>query len=126
MKKTFDYIATQTFESELEIDDIGNCVIKASAFDSSYYLWVKTELGFTRILQIGPLLFKRDEEFERVRNFDISYSKIEYSEYQITRVIKQFLNNYKLNIINAIEISDNEFIDETNLNIYDFMKSYDA
>ena len=77
-------------------------------------------------MQIGPLLFKRDEEFERVRNFDISYSKIEYSEYQITRVIKQFLNNYKLNIINAIEISDNEFIDETNLNIYDFMKSYDA
>lgn len=96
---TFEYIQKVTVEGELEVDNIGDCVISAvDVLTYSYYLIIKTVLGFTEIIEYGPIL----EGIEQLpSSYSVRYDRIEYNQGKIERVIDRFLNNPKRGIVQA-------------------------
>lgn len=121
MEKTFDYIQTKIFEEDIHIKDIGNCIIEGvTEFGLTVYLWIKTDDGFSKILQIGPCAKDKDIMYFQ-KSFSISYSRISYKENALIKIIDTFLN--KSNIIQAQEISEELIVKTCNIDILKFMES---
>jgi len=57
-----------------------------------WYLIIRTSLGQSTIIQIGPLTADVDV---LPRYFDYNYQRIEYKEVKLFNTIDQFLNNPK-------------------------------
>lgn len=96
---TFDYLERVVVEGQLEVEDIGQCAIQANSdLGEEYYLIIKTELGWTEILDYGP--FVPDIELLPY-NYTIKYSRIEYNQSKIERAIDKFLNDPKRCITQA-------------------------
>ena len=52
---TFDYMERVVVDGQLEVEDIGQCVIQANNdIGEEFYLIIKTDLGWTEILEYGP------------------------------------------------------------------------
>lgn len=103
---TFDYLERVVVEGQLDVDNIGDCVIQANTdLGEEYYLIVKTELGWTEILDYGPVT--PDLELLPI-NYNIKYSRIEYNQSKIERIIDKFLNDAKRCITQAkvVELED--------------------
>lgn len=71
----------------IEIEDIGNCIIKGFTDDGDYYyLLVRTILGITRIFQIGPLQ-------DGVNTICYCYfQQIDYDDRKIDKIIDKFVD----------------------------------
>lgn len=96
---TFEYLQRIVVEGELEVDDIGQCVIQANTdLAEEYYLIVKTELGWTEIIEYGPCV--PDLPLLQM-NYQIKYSRFEYNQSKIERYIDKFLNDAKRGITQA-------------------------
>lgn len=96
---TFEYLQRIVVEGELEVDDIGQCVIQANTdLAEEYYLIVKTELGWTEIIEYGPCV--PDLPLLQM-NYQIKYSRFEYNQGKIERSIDKFLNDAKRGITQA-------------------------
>ena len=113
---TFEYLQRVTVEGELVVDNIGDCVIEANNdFGELFYLIIRTELGWTEILEYGPcvpdLLLLHAE-------YQIKYNRFEFSEYKIQKRIDKFLNDGKRSITQA-KITDLEAIREDLVNPID-------
>ena len=103
---TFDYLQRVVIDGQLEVADIGQCVIQANNdLSEEYYLIIKTELGWTEILEYGPCL--PDIELLQV-NYQIKYSRFEYNQTKIERTIDKFLNDPKRSITQAqiVDLTD--------------------
>lgn len=121
MEKTFNYIQTKTFLEDIHIQDIGSCIIEGiTEFNSSIYLWIKTDFGMSRIFQIGP--FPQNKELNYLqKSFSFSYSKIAYKESALIKIIDNFLN--KLNIIQAQEIEEKTLREKCEIDFFKFMEN---
>lgn len=121
MEKTFEYMATQSFLADIHIDNIGNTIIQANDdWGRFFYLWVKTDDGFTKILELGPYCTDPDLQ-EFVKKFNFNYERFDYSESKIIKRVTGFLNSYN-SITQAIEISEEELREKCKLDIFCFMK----
>ena len=99
MSRNFEYFYTQTAMGELEIEDIGNCVIEAvNDTGCFYYLCVQTTLGWTKITEYGPAT---PDFFELPKSVTCTFNRIEYDERKISNTVNLFLNNSKRNITQA-------------------------
>ena len=108
---TFDYLQRVVIDGQLEVEDIGQCIIQANNdLAEEFYLIIKTELGWTEILEYGPCV--PDLPLLQV-NYNIKYSRIEYNQGKIERAIDKFLNDPKRGITQAklVELEDiHEFL----------------
>ena len=54
---TFEYMQRVVVEANLEVDNVGDCVLQANNdFGNEYYLLIKTELGWSEVLEYGPCI----------------------------------------------------------------------
>lgn len=96
---TFDYLQRIVVDGQLDVDNIGDCVIQANNdFAEEYYLIVRTILGWVEVLEYGPCL---PELQELQHNYTIKYSKFEYNQSRIEKTIDKFLNDAKRSITQA-------------------------
>lgn len=103
---TFEYLQRVVVDGELDVENIGQCVIQANNdLGEEFYLIIKTVMGWSEILEYGPCL--PDMELLSA-NYNISYSRIEYNQGKLERVIDKFLNNPKRMITQAkvVDIQD--------------------
>lgn len=126
MEENFEYCLTKRFENDITISDIGNCVIRANPDVPKFtYLWIKTELGSTRILQVGPVLLDDALQFDQLTycrdSFGCTFNSLGYDERKIGKIIDTFLN--KNGFTQAIEMTEEQFREEVpNIDVFKFME----
>ena len=122
MEKSFEYLAVISKLGNIDVKDIGNCIIKANT-DSAiyYYLWIRTsDLGITRVCEFGPCI---DAGQYLIKTFGFKYNKFNFTEAKCTTAIQKFLNNINYNITQATEITKEQLLDECdNIDIFKFME----
>lgn len=96
---TFEYLQRVVVDAELNVDDIGQCVILGrNDMGEESYLIIRTEMGWTEQISIGPVC--PDIEILPF-NVAILYSRFEYNQGKIERAIDKFLNDPKKMISQA-------------------------
>ena len=126
MEGRFEYFTTKRYESELHVSDIGNCVIKANPDKPLFtYLWIKTDLGRTQVLRIGPVILNDALQFDQSTyyrdSFSCSYNTLDYDDYKVEKVIDTFLN--KSGFTQAIEMTEEQFKEEVpGIDMFKFME----
>ena len=87
MKNEFSYMRQVSYMDSISVENVGNCVLEAYNDDGDKYLLViRTALGISRILQIGPISTTVNTNcFE-------SFIQIDYDENKISKIIDKFLN----------------------------------
>lgn len=93
----------KTYAQTIEVEDIGNCAIRATsgAFED-YYIVIQTVMGKTSILAFGPILA---DVAVLQEDFNLSFKKIDYKEKNITNEINKFINDMRKGIKQADIIS---------------------
>lgn len=107
MKASINYLKTEQFEESIDLEDIGNCSLKA--YDSlarEYYFNINSSLGDVTVKKFGPLQ-ENDNEIKTYFN----YSKFThfYDEKKIYKDIYAFINSN--DICQVEEISKDEFFE---------------
>lgn len=99
----FDYLERVVVEGQLEVDNIGECVIRANNdLAEDYYLIIRTELGYTEVLEYGPCV----PDLELLpASYQIHYNRFDYNSAKIERIIDKFLNDSKRMITQAEVVS---------------------
>lgn len=86
----FNYFQTITTNAELDIEDIGNCAIKTFTDDGiERCLIIRTDLGQTRVLTLGPKLVDSNEPENK---YSIIYDKFSFNAVKIKNIINSFIN----------------------------------
>lgn len=100
---TFNYLQRVVVDGELTIDNIGQCcVLGRNDFGEEHYLVVRTEQGFTDVIQYGPVV----PDFDLLPyNVSMTYQRFEFNQGKIERIIDRFLNDPKRGISQAEESS---------------------
>lgn len=95
---------------ELEIEDIGNCYIKAvDVRGIAFYFCAITKYGLTKILIIGPLSLDNNELLTKVT---YRYEKLDFNRTKIAEKLDKMLNAQpKFELSQAMEISKEEFLE---------------
>lgn len=107
---TFDYLERVVVDGELEVNNIGDCIIQGqNDFAEKWYLIIKTELGWTDIMDYGPII--PDVELLSP-NFKILYNRIEYNQGKLEKTIDKFLNDPKRGITQAQVVNFEDIQDE--------------
>ena len=103
---TFEYMATQTYLDSIDIDDLGNvCLNALNDNGDEYYLIVTTNLGWVEVIEYGPCTV----DFNTISSyFNFNFTKFEYSDSKISKIIEKFINNDKRNIT-QVYFSDRQF-----------------
>lgn len=130
----YGYNGTSQYSDYLELEDNMNFAIEAYDADYlSYYLIVYTKLGFTTILEYGPLSQEDDIVPEEST---IKYTKIESDEKKVDDAIRKFLSSkktlksHKKNPFDTskynkiVEVNEISVSDALNygINLFDFMR----
>lgn len=96
---TFDYLERVVVEAQLNVDDIGQCVILGrNDIGEEHYLIIRTEMGFTEQILVGPVCPDIDI---LPFNVSINYTRYEFNQGKIERTIDKFLNDPKKVITQA-------------------------
>lgn len=120
MEKTFEYLETKVFVEQLNLKDIGNCIIEGKTeFSTFYYLTIQTELGFTRVCEFGPCTDCLQYD---VKCFNFKHYKMDYSDNKCASAIGKFLNNPSYTIVEAKEINFEDLTKNCDINILGFVK----
>ena len=117
--RNFEYFFTRIATGELEVEDIGNCIIEAGDdFGQLYFLKIDTNLGWSRIFEYGPCT----PDFQELpKSVICTFDREEFNEIKLHNRIKQFLNAPKRNITQA-RIIDNETLFDSLKDIIEYMK----
>ena len=84
-----NYLYKSEHQDSLEINNIGQCYIEAfTDIGDKYYLSIQTELGFTNVLEFGPI----SELMYRSKIFYINSTEFEFNQGKIAKRIDKFLN----------------------------------
>lgn len=111
MRKNFEYLYTVRAEDSIEIEDIGNCCIKV--FNDIGYYWyliIETSLGDSYIKIFGP--FNTDIKNYFIHGFNFNFSKIDYTERKLEKIIDNFINDPKKMVSQVVEITSEEAYNE--------------
>lgn len=115
----FKYFYITEASDAIDIENLGNCFIEAyNDFGARFYLWIQTDLGFTKILEAGPYA----EVNIPTKTANISYTQIEYSDSKITKRIETFLNSPKYMIRQAINKQDEYTLEEKISKLYNIVE----
>lgn len=96
---TFEYLQRVVVDAELNVDDIGQCVILGrNDIGEENYLIIRTEMGWTEQITVGPVTPDIDI---LPFNVGIYYTRFEFNQGKIERAIDKFLNDPKKMISQA-------------------------
>lgn len=96
---TFDYLERVVVEGQLDVENIGDCVLLGrNDLGEEFYLVIKTELGWTEVVDYGPCT---PDLNMLPLNYNIKYSRFEYNQSKLERLIDKFLNDPKKFITQA-------------------------
>lgn len=106
---TFDYMERVVVEGQLDVENIGECIIQANNdFGEIFLLMIRTELGWTQVIDYGPLV----PDIELLSpNFKILYNRFEFNQQKIEKLIDRFLNDPKKEITQARVVDVTEITD---------------
>ena len=105
--KEFEYFKEIKSNDSLTIDNLGNCCIKAFNDNGNvYYLQITTSLGFSTILEYGPL---NAETLDFNQTYMCSYKVVEFSEKVLSKIVDNFLNDKYRKITQAFKCESEEF-----------------
>ena len=108
---TFDYLRITQAMDFINIPDIGNtCICACSDNGLEWYLIIKTEEGWTTVVEFGPLFCGESV----ITYFNFNTYQREYSDKKNSKVINDFINNAKREITQVLEIDKEEAIDKFN------------
>lgn len=100
----FEYLAVVTVGAQLEVSDIGECAILArDDRGAEYYLIVTTKLGLTEIIEYGPCV---PDVKLLPKSVVYKYTRINFSEYRIEKIIDKFLNSNGITYAELSTIED--------------------
>lgn len=109
----FDYMQRVVIDGQLTVDNVGECIIQATNdIGEQWFLFIKTELGWSEIIDYGPHL----PDFDMLSpNFQIKYSRVEYNQGRLEKYIDRFLNEPKriitqAKVVTFDELEDIEFV----------------
>ena len=120
MEKTFEYLPTQVFVEQINIKNVGNCIIEGrTENDTFFYLAIFTELGVSRVCEFGPCVDCLQYE---VKGFNFRYYKTDYSDSKCVSAISKFLQSNSYNIKEAKEITFEELQKYCIIDIMRFIK----
>lgn len=103
----FEYAVQKTFMQAIDIVDIGNFGIRCSNNEGcEYYLLAKTVMGKTSIISFGPTI---PDIPVLIDKFNVSFTKIDYKESKIIKIVQTFINDPNKEVSNVEEIVDVEF-----------------
>ena len=89
----FEYLKTTQYQDSIDIESIGNCCLQTINDEAdSWVLLITTELGYTTVIQAGPINLDFDEVSQNVYILKQSF---EYNEKRIYKLISEFINNPK-------------------------------
>lgn len=97
-----DYDLEKQYRQSIDIVDIGNVCLRCTN-DSleDYYIIIKTVMGTTGILKIGPLM---PDTIILLDGYTIEFKKIDFKEKTICKEINLFINDTKKGIKEIIEV----------------------
>lgn len=120
MKASIEYLPQETFQSSVEIEDIGNvALVMYNDMGYEWYLLTTTSLGWTKFYTFGPLLPNVDKLV--IKSFYFSYCEVEYRESRLINMIERFVQDPKKFISQVFEIPKEDVLTRfNNLNIGDY------
>ena len=87
----FSYYQTTVINAELEVEDVGNCAIKAyNDLGVEYILVIDTSMGWSRVFQMNNIRLDFDLLLPKTTQ---TYDKIPYDDRKLRKVISSFLNS---------------------------------
>ena len=106
----FDYLRTIQSNAVINIEDIGNCALKAfNDVGMEYILIIETSLGNTRVFTFGPVI----PDMETLpQSVSMSMTHMDYSQPKIAKTIRTFLNDVYHNITQVLEVDKEEALEE--------------
>lgn len=112
MQECFEYDFQFTVNSTLDVEEIGQCYLEASTDAGNfYYACVKTVMGRSVLLEFGPVCEVPPATWMD-SFFTFNRSNIAFDERKISRFIDKFLNNTRLAITQAQEITEEVFLEK--------------
>ena len=115
MQQTYEYMRVISSLDTIEVPDIGNCILQeCNDLGLIWYLYIKTSLGRSTIIEIGPF---NDKDIYEGR-FIIKKKTIEFKERIIDSTLRKFIEDPKRDItqIQLIAIDEFEKIKQDALN----------
>ena len=104
-----NYFYKSENQESLEINNIGQCYIEAfTDIGDRYYLSIQTELGFTNVLEFGPI----SELMYKSKIFYINSIEFEFSQSKIAKRIDKFLNTTAGGMITQATLIEKETLVE--------------
>lgn len=96
---TFEYLQRVIVDGQLEVEDIGNCVIRGrSDLGEEHYLIVRTNMGEAEVIDYGPV----DPTIDLLPfGVTLHYNRFEYNQNKLYKTITKFLNDPKRLITQA-------------------------
>ena len=102
-----EYFYQEMPTDSIELESAGNTYLQANNDSGDeWYLGIKTDLGWTTVKQYGPLTIDMDNIGY---SFNYNYSKFEYNEKKLYKIIYDFLNDKRRLITQAQEIDADTF-----------------
>lgn len=102
----FEYSVQRTFNESIDVPDIGNMALRCTSRNVyDFFIITKTVMGKTNILKFGPVCSDLEALME---DFSVVYKKIDYKESSIFKEVDRFINDYKKDIDEVLEITEYE------------------
>lgn len=87
----FEYLLRTVADATVDIDDIGNCALATNNdLGEEYYLIIKTDFGWTELIQYGPAVPEIDY---LPYSINYSYARYEVNESKTAKIIDKFLSD---------------------------------
>lgn len=107
--KQINFNSQSEYQSNLIIEDIGNCSIEAwNELEYLYYIIIKTIRGKSYIAEWGPII---EDEENFIDGYKSSFKIMEFNDKRINSELWSFLNDRSKKIVNARELEVNEALD---------------
>lgn len=121
----FPYYSESSFLDAIEINNIGDCAIEANNDDGMFwYLIIRTSLGWTQIIQYGPICPDIKLFPDKV---NCSFERFEYNNKKVGKIIRDFLNSFKkpYSKITQAKLIDTDTALNSCRSIIDYAKNFD-
>lgn len=116
----FKYFYITEASDAINIENLGNCFIEAyNDFGARFYLWIQTDLGFSKILEAGPYV---DDGKIPCKECVLSFTQTSFTEPKMIKKIESFLKTVKYNITQAFDKQDEYTLEEKISKLYNIVE----
>ena len=88
MRSSYEYMKQVQYLDSFSVEDVGNCIIITNNDENTKnYLMIRTVLGVSRILQIGPI------EDGAITRCGCYFQQIDYDDVKLDKCIEKFVDS---------------------------------